>query len=391
MIIKKHLAILALNLLHNIHERKVIMPYTVEKLLRNTLTALEIGYRVVRGIDYQTMSQYILKINQHKDIDSILHEVSRCFKDILDYELLGFFLKDDNSSDFWVDPRLYSDRFSEFVARDLNCQNIDFNAHYFENNPATDCRNFDAKDINKLISYKIIDGTSVARLYILPGRKMLHYHEAIISTIISSISIALEKNLNIKQLENAAAIDPLTNCYNRRALSTFIENDIAYTQRYGNSLSIIMLDMDDFKVINDRYGHQAGDTVLKEITSLLPSLMRKSDYLARYGGEEFVLVLPDTPLYNAVQLAEKLRKAIERYTIDLGDRKSIAITASFGVACLENKRDGNSLMREADERLYQAKSMGKNTVVPSLLPCFADRRFVTNALKNGHTGTAQVA
>ncbi len=367
------------------------MPSTVKKLMRNTLTALEIGYRVVRGIDYQTMSQYILKINQHKDIDSILHEVSRCFKDILDYELLGFFLKDGNSSDFWVDPRLYSDQFSEFVAHDLNCQNVDFNAHYFENNPATYCRNFDVMDINKLISYKVIDGTSVARLYILPGRKMLHYHEAIISTIISSISIALEKNLNIKQLENAAAIDPLTNCYNRRALSTFIENDIAYTQRYGNSLSVIMLDMDDFKGINDRYGHQAGDAVLKEVTSLLPSLMRKSDYLARYGGEEFVLVLPDTPLYNAVQLAEKLRKALERHMILLEDRNSIAITASFGVACLENKRDGNSLLREADERLYQAKAMGKNTVVPSLLPCFADRRFVTNALKRGHTGTAQVA
>lgn len=367
------------------------MRYTIRKLLGDTLTALEMGYRVLRGIDYQTMSQYVLKINQHKDIDAILYEVSRCLKDILDYELMGFFLKNGNKTDFWLAPRLYSNQFAEFVARDLKCQHIDFNAHYFEKNPAMESRNSDVKDINNLISYKVIDGTSLARLYILPRKKMLHYHEAIISTIISSISIALEKNLNIKQLETAAAIDPLTNCYNRRALSTFIENDIAYSQRNGNSLSVIMLDMDNFKEVNDRYGHQAGDAVLKQITSLLPSLMRKSDYLARYGGEEFVLVLPDTPLYNAVQLADKLRKAIERHTIDLGDHKSISITASFGVACLENKRDGYSLLLEADERLYHAKLTGKNTVVPSLLPCLADRSFVSNALKNRRTGTAHMA
>lgn len=339
------------------------MRYTIRKLLGDTLTALEMGYRVLRGIDYQTMGQYILKINQHKDIDEILYEVSRCLKNILDYELMGFFLKDGNKTDFWLAPRSYSDQFSEFVARDLKCQHIDFNAHYFEKNPAMDSRNFDVKDINNLISYKVIDGTSLARLYILPRKKMLHYHEAIICTIISSVRIALENNLNIKRLENAATIDPLTNCYNRRALGTFIENDIAYSQRNGNPLSVIMIDMDNFKEVNDRYGHQAGDAVLNEITSLLPSLMRKSDYLARYGGEEFVLVLPGTPLYDAGQLAEKLREAIERHRIDLGDHKSIAITASFGVACLENKREGYNLLREADEKLYRAKLMGKNTVV----------------------------
>ncbi len=147
----------------------------------------------------------------------------------------------------------------------------------------------------------------------------MHHHDNIISTIISSISIALEKNLSIQRLESEAAIDPLTKCYNRRSLDRFIQRDIAHAQRYGTDLSVIMFDLDNFKKINDLYGHQAGDEVLKSISILIPSLIRKSDYLARYGGEEFTLVLPDTPLYNAVTLAEKVRKAIMAHAIERGE------------------------------------------------------------------------
>jgi diguanylate cyclase (GGDEF)-like protein len=204
---------------------------------------------------------------------------------------------------------------------------------------------------------------------------MLRYHDAIINTIIRTVGTALEKNLNTQQLENAATIDPLTNCYNRRALCDFIENDIAFTKRYGSELSVIMIDIDNFKEINDMHGHLAGDKVLTDISALLISHVRKSDYLARYGGEEFVIVLRDTPLYSAVQLAEKLRKMVEKHAVVFG-KKRIRLTASFGVASLENKPDHGSLLREADERLYKAKATGKNIVVPGLLPCFSDRTFV---------------
>ncbi len=368
------------------------MAYTVKKLLRNTFTAIELGYKIIRGIDYQTLSQYILKINRHKDINDILFEVSRCLKDILDYELFGFALKNGGTIDVWIDPRMYSTLFTDYVSRDFESQNIGFNVHCFEKKDADNCHDSDAIeiDINKLISYKVIDSNYVARLYILPKRKMLYHHDNIISTIVSSIGIALEKNLSIKQLENAVAIDPLTNCYNRRALDDFIESDIAYARRSGTDLSVIMLDLDNFKEINDVHGHLAGDAVLKEISTLIPALVRKSDYLARYGGEEFMLVLPGTSLYLSVQLAEKLRKKIDGHEINLGDKR-ITVTASFGVASLENKPDRNSLVREADERLYKAKSIGKNNVVPSLLPCFADRRFVSKEVTNTYTDAAHVA
>ena len=354
------------------------MSYSIKKLLNNAKTAVELGYRIVRGIDYQTLSQYILNINKHKEVDAILHEVSHCLKDILNYELFGFVLKKGSSTDLWIDPRVYSEEFSNFVHRDFGGQKTDYIMRYFEKKTSEERHNIDVIDVNSIISYKIIEGNYSARLYISPKRKMLYHHDAIIGTIIKSISIAMEKNINIQQLENAAAIDPLTSCYNRRALSTFLENAAAYARRYKNDLSVIMFDMDNFKEINDVHGHLAGDVVLKEIAALIPTLVRKSDYFVRYGGEEFLLVLPDTSLYHAVQLADKLRQAVSEHPIKIGDTNLI-VSASFGVGSLENKRDCESLLQEADERLYKAKAMGKNTVVPSLLPCFGDKKFVAGS------------
>jgi diguanylate cyclase (GGDEF)-like protein len=278
--------------------------------------------------------------------------------------------------DVWIDPRRFSTQFTDVVAQDFESQNIGFHVHHVKNNEEANSHNSDAFDIDNLISYSIIDSDYIGRLYILPRKKLLSHHDTIISMITKSLSLSLNRSLSMRQLEHAAALDPLTDCYNRRALCNYIGSDIAYAQRNGGNLSVIMFDLDNFKEINDRHGHLAGDAVLREISSLIRSNIRRSDYIARYGGEEFLLVLPDTNLFFAVQLADKLRKKIEEYTLRHGGHV-VKLTASFGVASLENKRDVNSLLREVDERLYKAKSMGKNNVVPSLLPCFADRTFVS--------------
>jgi diguanylate cyclase (GGDEF)-like protein len=371
-------------------EKGQAMINPIRKLIHRALTMAALGYKIVRGIDYRTLSLYVLKINEQKDMDSILLEVSKCLKDILDYELFGFVLKNGNATDVWIDPRVYTSPFVDYVAEDIGGQKIDFKLHYFDKKIVEICHNVDAIDINSLISYKVLDNQYVSKLYILPKRMMMAHHDSIVSTIISSISITLEKNLNIKQLENAAAIDPLTNCYNRRALSGFIESDIAFAQRHRSELSVIMVDLDDFKEINDVYGHLAGDEVLRSVSSVLHESVRKSDYLARFGGEEFMLVLPDTSLYNAVQLAHKIRKRISELTVHING-KTISTTASFGVAGLENKEDHASLFLEADERLYKAKSIGKNNVVPSMMPCFADRYFVSPGSTRTLADAAQVA
>jgi len=360
------------------------------KLLNKSMKALELVSKVIRGIDYQTLSQYVLKINQHKDIDGLLLEVAMCLKDILDYELFGFAMNKGNSMDLWIDPRMHSKLFTDYVAKDFIGQNIDCTLHYFDKDIIKKRHNSDAIDLNELISYKVMDGNHCARLYLQPRRKMMHHHDTIINTIIQSISTALEKNLSIQELENETAVDPLTNCYNRRSLDKFIQRDIAHAQRCGTDLSVIMFDIDNFKKINDVYGHHAGDEVLKQISQMIPTLIRKSDSLARFGGDEFILVLPNTPLYNAVTLAEKVRKAIMEHAITM-ENANITVTLSFGVASLDDKSDAGSLMLEADERLYHAKSIGKNSVIPSLLPCFADKNFVSKAPLGKKTASARVA
>ena len=362
----------------------------IKKIIDQALLTAALGYKIVRGIDYRTLSLYILKINEHKDIDSILLEVSKCLKDILDYELFGFVLKNGKATDVWIDPRVYTAPFVDYVAADIGGQKNDFSLHYFEKNVIEMRQNSDAIDISSLISYQVMESQYISKLYIQPKRTMLAHHDNIIGTIISSISIALEKNLNIKQLENAVAIDPLTNCYNRRALSSFIESDIAFAQRNKTELSVVMIDLDNFKIVNDIYGHLAGDEVLRSVSALLREGMRKSDYLARYGGEEFMLVLPDTSLYQAVHLASKLRKMIAEIAIHV-EGKALRITASFGVASLENKPDHRGLFQEADERMYKAKLAGKNNVVPSMLPFFADSYITSQSKVRNFAAAQQVA
>ncbi|MBI4698424.1 MAG: GGDEF domain-containing protein [Nitrospirae bacterium] len=198
--------------------------------------------------------------------------------------------------------------------------------------------------------------------------------------------------MKIKRLETEAAIDPLTKCYNRRAFDNYIEHDIANAERYDGDLSAVIYDLDHFKVINDTYGHPAGDMVLKEIACMVSSSIRKCDYIARYGGEEFALVLPDTKFFNAIDLAEKLRNKIEHHRMFLND-KQIKVTASFGVATLKRGSDKNRFLQEADEMLYRAKSAGRNKVMPNLKNCISSIKAFDRALRllppvmaESHTG-----
>ncbi len=353
----------------------------------NIRETIKLVYRLARGMDYQDLCLYMLRINQQKDIEAILQETARCLSDILQYDLFGFVMKNKDAVDVWIDPYIYTAQFAEYIEKDFKCQKNDFIMHNIQKNCAEKSHNFDNINMQDIVSYNVIEINFMAKLYILPKRKMLHHHDTIISTIIRTLGTTLEKCLSAKQLENAAAIDPLTGCYNRRALFDFIESDIAYTQRYGADLSIVMIDADNFKEVNDMHGHLAGDVVLKEIASCINSQVRKTDYLGRYGGEEFVLVLPETSLYSAVQLAEKLRKKLESHSIKIG-KKCLKITASFGVSSLENKTDSSSFLQEADERLYKAKVLGKNCVVPNLLPCFADKNFVARKRQHKYAAAA---
>jgi diguanylate cyclase (GGDEF)-like protein len=163
----------------------------------------------------------------------------------------------------------------------------------------------------------------------------------------------------VKALQHLAATDPLTGLANRRGGEKHIANEISRAKREKRPLSCILLDLDRFKQVNDTYGHQAGDQLLRDVSNLLRRTVRAYDIVVRWGGEEFLLVLPGVDLDVARVLAERIRVAIEALETDgIGH-----VTVSAGVARFENDYDFVSTLKTADRRLYQAKSGGRNTVV----------------------------
>jgi len=164
----------------------------------------------------------------------------------------------------------------------------------------------------------------------------------------------------LSKLENLSITDQLTGLYNRRYFDDHFEIERQKVERYNSMLCLIMIDIDHFKTINDKFGHQHGDNVLKRFSLLLRKNIRTTDILSRWGGEEFIILLPATSLENAVKLAEKMRKAIEQSTfIDVGN-----ITASFGVSEVTTSSNSNrEAIHQADKALYQAKNQGRNKVV----------------------------
>ena len=178
-----------------------------------------------------------------------------------------------------------------------------------------------------------------------------------------------ERTAEIKLL---SITDALTGCYNRGYLTENLAREIKKARRYAHPLSIIMCDLDHFKLVNDTYGHQAGDQVLREFVTCIKGLYRNDlDWLARYGGEEFLIVLPETGCRSAEHMAERVRHSIAEQVISVGV-SDITITASFGVTGLdistpEEKLDPESMITQADFNLYQAKKEGRNRVVTHAL------------------------
>jgi diguanylate cyclase len=157
--------------------------------------------------------------------------------------------------------------------------------------------------------------------------------------------------------------DGLTGIYNRRFMEKRLVEEFDRHKRYGRKFSIIMFDIDFFKKVNDTYGHQCGDFILKSVTAKIASIIRKSDFLARYGGEEFCCLLPETGLNSALILAERFRSEIEALD-NIFQETSVCVTISLGVAEMGIAHgSAEMLLKEADEALYAAKRSGRNRVV----------------------------
>jgi len=169
-----------------------------------------------------------------------------------------------------------------------------------------------------------------------------------------------------KVLEERNHIDDLTGVKNRRFFDAYLVRAWDDAHEAGTALSLMMIDIDHFKEVNDRYGHMAGDQVLKHIAELLHSCGRRNnDHLVRYGGEEFGVILHDTDVDGAMALAEKMRQTVEKEVIDLGQGQRLTLTVSLGIASAlpASKEEPETLLSEADSALYQAKQQGRNRVI----------------------------
>jgi diguanylate cyclase (GGDEF)-like protein len=219
---------------------------------------------------------------------------------------------------------------------------------------------------NLLVTPLVADGNPLGVLVVEQKRRGHRLERRVLTTIgqfTSHAALALRNAWLLEEVRRMADTDGLTGLSNRRSFEIALEREVARAARKGEQLSLVLLDIDHFKDLNDRYGHQVGDRVLRDAGAALTAVSRDFDTAARYGGEEFVVLLPSCSAGEALVAAERLRAAIA------GVDEDLAITASAGVATIPlNASDAAELVRAADEALYESKRRGRNVTTRSGFP-----------------------
>jgi diguanylate cyclase (GGDEF)-like protein len=207
--------------------------------------------------------------------------------------------------------------------------------------------------------------TSFGSLFLYGPSFTIHDLEAA-SLLVGHAVAALENARLHRILERQALIDSLTGLANRRAAEQALGVEVARAERFGDPLALVMADLDNFKAVNDRHGHPAGDAVLREFAAVLEATVREIDVAARWGGEEFCLILPGTDAPGAAAVAERIREALAERVILTPEGAAVQVTSSFGVAAHPAQATADELVAAADAALYEAKAAGKDRVAFSL-------------------------
>lgn len=220
-----------------------------------------------------------------------------------------------------------------------------------------------------VLSVVVIVLFNVISFYFIKGIKISELLAGIVNLTIVLILLAIVTYRNNyykrvhfidnKYLTTLSETDPLTAVYNKSKLNCELIRNIQFSKRFNTPLSIMIIDIDDFKKVNDTYGHLIGDQIIVEFVTIIQDNIREVDILGRWGGEEFIIILPNTEISQAIEMGNRLRHVVETYNFT----QMKNITCSIGVNQLSKEDDFYSFIKEADEMLYGAKDAGKNTVM----------------------------
>ncbi|MBW2449643.1 MAG: sensor domain-containing diguanylate cyclase [Deltaproteobacteria bacterium] len=324
------------------------------------------------------------------DFPSSVNQIWTAFladvQNLIEFEVCALFLVDETTNEFtlkYAEPENKAKNCRKEVDLQIECGIFSWIIN--RRQPALiPALNFAEDKSIVMLPLSTVKRTLGAAMILTPIQESLITHEnlKLLTILTKEFSLVMEntrlvERLRKKQLSLEKAnreikllsrIDSLTGCYNRGYLNELLPREITRALRYKRPLSLAMCDIDKFKKINDTYGHQCGDEVLKKLVLRISAVIRAdTDWLARYGGEEFLIVLPETQLGNASGLAERLRRNIAKTSIETQENK-ISITASFGVTGFNSSNPPKNITPEAlihmaDKYLYAAKNQGRNKVI----------------------------
>ncbi len=207
----------------------------------------------------------------------------------------------------------------------------------------------------------IVEKQNLGQVTFTRGKPFTEKESALLEFLLSSLAYPLRNALQYENAFQASLTDPLTGIYNRTAMEVALRREISLARRHRTPLSLIIMDIDGLKQVNDKYGHATGDQLIKAVVEALCGSLRDTDLVSRYGGDEFTILLNNTAPRGATVLAENIRKKIQSVACQFED-KTINVTVSMGVASLTGRDKHTGLFARADQALYDAKRQGRNCI-----------------------------
>lgn len=328
------------------------MDHYMEVLRTEELTAqVEERYRQekINILELEFLKNLQRMIGETEDPVFVLRNAYTLLRSFLDFQYFGVMLMNDKEADVHIlpdgetDPRLRRAMASVLAGGEIDGD--DASGAVMENAVS------ELRTHNRLFGY--------AALY--RDNPFNSEETSLFTRSCSHIALTLEKISLFEEIRNLSRHDGLTGAFNHASIVGELAAEIQRSRRYEGPFSIILFDIDDFKLVNDRYGHLCGDHVLREITRIAKDNLRAIDKVGRYGGEEFLVILPETDARKAVVVAERLKAAVDNTVFEL-DNNRMHVTVSGGVASYLSDREEKDLIKEADDNLYRAKNEGKNRV-----------------------------